>query len=308
MDGTSQSVLGDRRAVGAHGLDRRASTAANRRDGGALAPIATRRPDRPANMDVMHQPRRPLAAGLITLLVVLTGCGSDGPGSGVTLPTNVTVPQRTTDVPPVTDAPDTTPGETTPDTVAPTEAPAPEETAAPEPEATEPAVTEPEAAPATPEGQDDGSDAAPWWPWALGIGLLLLIVGVFMARSRRRAVLDTKVESALTRAAELATHLAVLTPDSARVVASQDSARLVALGTELASLAADTAHDGQRSALTAAREQVLDLHRIVDGIAISATPPTEAAVEYLREQATRLHASTTQARSELFPPAPSPRP
>lgn len=249
----------------------------------------------------MQRLRRPITVGLIAVAVLLSGCGSGGSGGGATLPTDVTLPTLPEDRPTLpTLPPDTEAPATDPETP-PTE-PAPETEAPPTPEPTEAPATEAPATEPAPTGdQEEDSDSASWWPWALAGALVLLVGGLLIARSRRRAALHAQVEDALTRAADLARQLAVLTPEAAPAMTSEDSGRLAALGADLASIASQSTDEAHEAALGSTRDQVLVLHRMVDGIALSAGPPSAAAVDQVRERAVQLHSSATQARAELFP-------
>ena len=60
--------------------------------------------------------------------------------------------------------------------------------------------------------------------------------------------------------------------------------------------------------MNSVRTQVLVLHGVVDGVALTGGPPSEAALAHLAEEATVLHARAAQARASLFPPPPAPSP
>ena len=120
-------------------------------------------------------------------------------------------------------------------------------------------------------------------------------------RSRRTAGRKARLDRALTEATELAGHLAALSPEGAQVVASQDAARLAAMGGELETVASQESDPERKGAIERVRAQALALHGVVDSVALSGGQPTEAAIGNLKEQAIALHTVTAQSRAQLFP-------
>jgi hypothetical protein len=156
------------------------------------------------------------------------------------------------------------------------------------------AVTEP-----TEVAADESSTL--WWPWILGALLLVGIVVALIASRRHGPGWEDRTAAALAEADVLSSHLVGLAPGGVTGVAAADAARLAALGATMQTLMAD-AHDATgRSALEQVEAQVTVLHGLVDGIALTPTPPSAAAVEHLREQATALHTATAQARARILP-------
>jgi hypothetical protein len=161
----------------------------------------------------------------------------------------------------------------------------------------------------TETGPADITDTASnaWWLGALGaLGAAGLVAALLTRRSRGRAAHQARVDRALAEATSLATHLAVLSPEGARAVAAQDAARLLALGSALEACASSEPDPTRRAALGRVRTQVLLVHGIVDAVALSVGPPSEAAITNLHEQGTMLHTTTTRARAEIAGPVADP--
>ena len=194
---------------------------------------------------------------------------------------------------------------TAPTITAPTTAPtttAPVTTEATTTEATTTASTLPPLAGT--EAEDDSSVG--WWPWALAAVVVAgLVAFLLVRRSRRRAATETRTNDALTDAEDLAAHLAVLDPGGAQTVVAQDASRLASLAAELDTVAAQDSDPRRKAALDRVSAQAHVLHQVVDSVALSPGPPSDAATGHLREQASLLHTAATQARAELQPVAPS---
>jgi len=272
--------------------------------------------------------RRVPLATLLVVSVILAGCGSgDGEGSRPSI--SATLPERSSTLPSSTAAPaPSEPGTTTPTSAAPTSA-APPTVTGPTitaPTITAPTTTAPTTAPTTTapvtteattttgatttastlpplagtETEDDSSVG--WWPWALAAVVVAgLVAALLVRRSRRRAATESRTNEALTDAEDLAAHLAVIDPGSAQTVVAQDASRLASLAAELDTVAAQGSDPRRKAALDRVSAQAHVLHQVVDSVALSPSPPTDAATGHLREQASLLHTVATQARAELQP-------
>jgi hypothetical protein len=252
--------------------------------------------------------RRLVMAALVAGGLALGACGSDGEGPDVSVPTSVSLPERSTTVPPETGGTDT-PTTDTPTTETPTTDP---------PRTTEPATTEAEPEPETePEEQDTETAEAPatdledtaddssqWWPWLLALAVIGLIVFLVSRRSGRASQWKQQVAAALDGSTRLATHLAAVAPEGAAMVAAQDAGQLADLAATLSALGGTAPNEAQRRAIASVHDQVQVLHGVVDGIAMGPGPASPVALDYLREQAVALHGATARARAEVLPGTP----
>jgi hypothetical protein len=245
--------------------------------------------------------RRLIAATIAVGSLALGACGSDGEGPDLSVPTSVTLPDRsTTTLPPETGATQP-PSSETPTTETPTTETPTTETPTTETPTTETPTSEAQAA----GPQEGGDDATPWWPW-----LLLVVVGLIaflaMRRSRRATAWRQRTTAAFDEATRLATHLAAVAPEGAAMVAAQDAGQLADLAATLSALGAEASDEVQRRAIGSVRDHVQVLHGVLDGIAMGSGPVSPAALDYLREQATALHGATARARAEVLPGTPGP--
>jgi hypothetical protein len=242
--------------------------------------------------------RRLVATTIALACLALGACGSDGEGPDVSLPTSVSLPDRSTTVPPdsgVTQPPSTE----TPTTETPTT-----ETRSTEVPPSEPPTTEGVAA-GPPEAAED--DPTVWWPWLLAAVLVGGLIAFLVTRKSRRATAwRQQTATAFDEATHLATHLAAVAPEGAAMVAAQDAGQLADLAARLSALRAEASDEAQRRAIGSVHDQVQSLHGVVDGIAMGSGPATPAALAYLREQATALHGATARARAEVLPGTPGP--
>jgi hypothetical protein len=255
--------------------------------------------------------RRLTMAALVVGGLALGACGSDGEGPDVSVPTSVTLPDRSTTVPsepdatdpPTTDTPTTdTPTTETPTTDTPrtTEPPTTEE----ETEAETETETETAEAPPATGLEDTADDTNQWWPWLLALAVIGLIVFLVSRRSGKTAAWQKQVATALDASSRLATHLAAVAPEGAAMVATQDAGQLADLAATLSALGGTASNEAQRRAISSVHDQVQVLHGVVDGIAMGPGHASPAALDYLREQAIALHGATARARAEVLPSTP----
>lgn len=233
--------------------------------------------------------RRLIATAIGMACLVLGACGSDGEGPDVSLPTSVTLPERSTSAPPDTGA------------IEPPEIEVPEvevpEVETPEVDTPAPAVPGPEAG-----SQEGADDATPLWPWLLaGLTVVGLVAFLVSRRSQRRASWQQRTAGAFDDATRIATHLAAVAPEGVAMVAAQDAGQLAGLAATLSALGAQTSDEAQRRALASVHDQVQVLHGVVDGIAMGSVPASPAAFDSLRAQATALHGVAARARAEALP-------
>jgi hypothetical protein len=144
-------------------------------------------------------------------------------------------------------------------------------------------------------------DDTMWWPWVFAGVAIIGLVAFLIARSRKAERWQQQVAASLDESTRLATHLAAVTPDGARMVAPQDAAQLASLAATLTALGEQAKDEAHRTAIEALRDQAHVLHGVVDGIAMGATPATDTTLAYLREQAAALHAVTARARAAVLP-------
>ncbi|MFL6203713.1 MAG: hypothetical protein ACJ739_00015 [Acidimicrobiales bacterium] len=176
-------------------------------------------------------------------------------------------------------------------------------TDAPTTTSTSPPATDTTEVAGAPAGATGDDDATAWWPWLLvGAALIGLIVFLATRGSRAAAAWRQQVAAALDEATRLATHLAAVAPEGAAMVARQDAAQLAALAATMSALAIEAKEEPAQRAIGSVRDQVQVLHGVVDGIAMGSTPPTDATLAYLREQATSMHSAAARARAEVLPP------
>ena len=252
--------------------------------------------------------RRLITTAIAVGCLGLGACGSDDGSPAVSLPSSVSLPDRSTTVPPETGGTET-PTTETPTTETPT---------------TETPTTE------TPDDRDadnrdarygdaddGGSGGGPGGgrgrlhrvvavaPVALAvIGLIAFLV---MRRSRRAAAAwQQQTAAAFDESTRLATHLAAVAPEGAAMVAAQDAGQIATLAATLSALGAKTEDEAQRRAIRSVHDQLQVLHGVVDGIAMGSGPASPAALDYMREQATALHGATARARAEVLPGTPGP--
>jgi len=253
--------------------------------------------------------RRLIATTIVVGCLALGACGSDGEAPDVSLPSSVSLPDRSTTVPPETGGTETptteTPTTETPTTETPTTETPTTETPTTVTPGTETPTTEGVAA-APEEAADD--DSTTWWPWLLlGLAVIGLIAFLAMRRSRRAmAAWQQQTAAAFDDCTRLATHLAAVAPEGAAMVAAQDAGQIAALAATLSALGAKTSDEVQRRAIQSVHDQLQVLHGVVDGIAMGAGPASPAALDYLREQATALHGATARARAEVLPGTTAP--
>jgi hypothetical protein len=158
-------------------------------------------------------------------------------------------------------------------------------------------------APEVPAAEDEESSSL-LWLWILIGVVLAAIVGLLLAIRGRNAVSFTqKVNRALDEVTQTATHLVAVSVEGANLVASQDAPRLAASAALLDELAAEAPEPRNQSAIKRVHAQVVVVHGIVNGMALSTSPATPAAHVHLVEQATALHSAATLCRVELAPPA-----
>jgi hypothetical protein len=282
----------------------------------------------PIRLDVTSHRRRRLAAAMsLMTCLALAACGDTdrpdntlpsvtGPGSSTTVAggtptseaatTTTRPPITTTTRPPLTTttegATDTEPSTTeAPTTTAPpttTSTTAPTTTSTTEATTSTTARAEVAAGPAEPAEDDDIA----WWPWLLvALAVAGLVVFLVVRRSRGAERWRQQVVLALDEASRLGTHLAAVAPDGAAMVAAQDAPQLAALSARLSDLAAQTEEPLLQQAIEAVRAQVQVVHGVVDGIAMGATPTSDATLAYLHEQASALHGAAAHARAEVVP-------
>jgi len=244
--------------------------------------------------------------------LALGACGSDDGAPAVSLPTSVTLPDRSTTDPPdtattetsTTETPTTeTPTTETPTTETPTTETPTTETPTTETPATETPTTEVAAGP-----EEAADESTTWWPWLLvGLAVIGLIAFLAMRRSRRAAAAwQQQTAAAFDESTRLATHLAAVAPEGAAMVAAQDAGQIATLAATLSALGAKTEDEAQRRAIRSVHDQLQVLHGVVDGIAMGSGPASPAALDYLRDQAIALHGATARARAEVLPGTPGP--
>jgi hypothetical protein len=221
-------------------------------------------------------------------MVLLGACGSsDGSGTrpsiGATLPSDVSIALPSS--PSGTDA-------AAPPAVTQAAAAAPE-TAAPE------AASSDTAPSGTIVVADDSDDDIVWWPWVLGA---IVVVGIVVALSRRHrpgATWRSRTTTLLNDVDQLTSHLAALTPDGLKVVASGDATTLATMRATLSDLIASAPDANIGAVLAALATPMAQLHSAVDAVALSAAqaiPPNTAIVASLVAQ---VHTTSASVRAQL---------